>query len=198
MNTWSHIVMGKFLCRYVEKHYDIRLDQKSFVLGNVLPDYCPSFITRPHYLENNTVYVQNILYHLVPPKAPARNDKKYSRLLGILCHFYADFFCYAHRGHAMKSLREHIRYEKRLHRYFVEKLKQICAVRFIAQPVPGAGAQGIYRRFERLHDSYLLSYPSYGNDLLYAMTACVDAVVSAAGAASAQADFCRPGSRRAM
>jgi hypothetical protein len=189
-------MMGRFLCRYVEKHYNIRLNRKSFILGNVLPDYCPSFITRPHYLKNNIGHVQNVLRHLVPQNA-AWNDKKYSRLLGVLCHFYADFFCYAHREHTMKNLRAHIEYEKSLHCYFIQKLRQISAVRFVVQLPETAQADGVYAQFEKLHAAYLLSSPSCGNDLLYAMTACVEALVWAASA-RAQANLFRPGGMRAV
>lgn len=178
--------MGRFLSEYVERHYKIQLERKSFILGNVLPDYCPSFLLRPHYLKNNAVHVQNILRLLLSRRSSARNDKRCSRLLGILCHFYADFFCYAHSERFPGNLTEHIAYESRLYRYFAENLEQLAFIRFTAQAAPAAEADGIYRRFEALHSSYLLSHLSFGNDLMYAMMACVDLIVLTSGAAATE------------
>jgi hypothetical protein len=50
-DTYSHILMGRVLCGYLEKHCGIRLERKSFVLGNVLPDYVPSFLLKPQFRE---------------------------------------------------------------------------------------------------------------------------------------------------
>ena len=187
MNTSSHILMGGFLSEYVERHYDIRLDRKSFLLGNVLPDYCPSFLVRPHYLKNNAVHVQNILRLLLSGHSSARNDKRRSRLLGILCHFYADFFCYAHSERFPGSLSEHIAYENSLHRYFTEHLEQLSFIRFTVQAQPAEESDGIYRQFETLHSGYLLSHLSFGNDLMYAMMACIDLIVLTYGTAEEKA-----------
>ena len=176
--------MGRFLSEYVERHYDIRLDRKSFLLGNVLPDYCPSFLVRPHYLKNNAVHVQNILRLLLSRRSSARNDKRRSRLLGILCHFYADFFCYAHSESFPGGLSEHIAYENGLHHYFTEHLGQLSFIRFTAQAASVTEADGVYRQFETLHSGYLVSHLSFGNDLMYAMMACIDLIVSTSGAAA--------------
>lgn len=192
MNTSSHILMGKFLSQYVETHYKIRLERKSFILGNILPDYCPSFLIRPHYLKNNAVHVQNILRLVLSRRSSASDDKRYSRLLGILCHFYADFFCYAHSERFPGGLPDHIAYESRLHRYFTENLEQLCFIRFTSQAPPAAEADAIYRQFETLHSSYLLSHLSFGNDLMYAMMACIDLIVLTSGSAAAEAEQADP------
>ena len=173
--------MGKFLHQYVDSHYRIRLERRSYILGNILPDYCPSFLLRPHYLRNNAVHVQHIIRLLLSRSSSSYNDKRSSRLLGIVCHFYADFFCYAHGDSFPGGLSEHIAYENRLCRYFEENLEQFGSIRFIAQAMPVRQADDIYRQFEDLYYSYLLSNSSLGNDLLYAMTACVNFIVLISG-----------------
>ncbi len=180
MNTSSHILMGGFLQQYMGDHYGIRLDRRSYILGNVMPDYCPSFLLRPHYLRNNAAHVRSILRILLARRPSAFDDKRYSRLLGILCHFYADFFCHAHSDSFEGNLSDHIAYEKKLHRYFEENLERFRSLRFIAQPQPVGGAEGVYGQFEALHSCYLLSRTSLGNDLLFTMTACVELIVLAA------------------
>ena len=177
MNTSSHILMGRFLYQYVAANYRIRLERNNYLLGNVMPDYCPSFLLRPHYLKNNAVHVQKIIRFLLSEHPSACHGTRASRLLGILCHFYADFFCYAHSDSFPAGLPEHIAYENRLNRYFAENLERLRSVRLIATSVPAADADSVYRQFETLHASYLKSHVSFGNDLLYAMTACTDLIV---------------------
>lgn len=201
MNTFSHVLMGKFLCRYVRRHYKIKLDEKSFILGNVLPDYYPTFLTRPHFLKNNEAHVQNLMALLMEQNPTKDNGKRYSRLLGILCHFFADFFCYAHSADFSKSLQAHMQYEKRLHRHFQTNLKSVCAVRFIAQPLDLQGADDLYLRFSQLHAGYLLSHASLGNDLMYTILACIDLIVFASGlkgAEKAKAGLCPVGDLQAV
>ena len=181
MNTSSHILIGNFLCRYLNVHYGILLDKKNYILGNVLPDYSPSFLVRPHYLKNNAGYVQKILQFLVSQDSAAYNDKRQTRLLGILCHFYADFFCFAHREEVVLSLPEHIRYESKLHHYFTNHFQQLDSLCFGIQPRPENSMPGLYRQFEELHAGYLSSSPSFGNDLIYALTACIEMTVSICG-----------------
>ncbi len=178
MNTASHVLMGRFLIEYLQEHYDVRLNQKSFLLGNILPDYCPSFLARPHFLKNNIKFVQNTIRNLLDSdQVSASNDRKYSRHLGVVCHFYADFFCYAHSDSFGGNLRRHIAYENDLHHFFQQHYDLLYSLRFITAPVFNADVQTVYAQFDRLHSSYLLSRPSYGNDLAYAVLACVDALV---------------------
>lgn len=179
MNTYSHILMGRMLCTYLEKHCGIRLERKSFVLGNVLPDYVPSFLLKPHFGENNVKHIQRTLRQLA--KRRQGEQKRTSRLLGILCHFYSDSLCYAHSMAFKGSIPEHMQYEKQLHAYFMEHLNEIAACRFVLPPCMDKRTTGLYRRFENIHQSYLAVQPAYANDLLYTMMACLDAIVSIAG-----------------
>ncbi len=179
MNTYSHILMGRVLCGYLEKHCGIRLERKSFVLGNVLPDYVPSFLLKPHFGKNNARHIQKTLRQIA--KRKQGEQKRTSRLLGILCHFYSDSLCYAHSEAFTGNIPEHMQYEKQLHAYFTEHLKEITACRFILPPCMDRNAAGLYRRFESIHRSYIAVQPAFANDLLYAMMACLDAIVSIAG-----------------
>ncbi len=186
MNTYSHILMGRFLCRYVERHFDIQLDRGSFILGNVLPDYSPSFLLRPHFVKNNIMHIQKTIRLLTRQNASAYNSKRNSRLLGILCHFYADSLCYAHNDGFTGGLSGHIQYEKRQYGYFMEHLRQINSFRFVVQKAFDKETGGLYRRFEKLHASYLLTRPSFANDLSYTIMACIEAIVLACGCAAAE------------
>ncbi len=180
MNRPSHILMGCFLQQYMEDHYGIHLNRNSFILGNVMPDYFPSFLIRPHFLKKNASHVQRMIKVLLKRRRSSFCGRKYSRLLGILCHYYTDFFCYAHSDSFEGNLSDHIQYEKSLYLYFVENLKQFQTLHFIVQPESTFCAGDVYRQFETLHSCYLRSQTSFGNDLLFAMTGCVELIVMAA------------------
>jgi len=175
MNTHSHILMGRLLCRYMENQFDIILDRKNFIWGNILPDYVPSFLLRPHFTKNNPSHIQRTI-RLLTSNDCLRNPKRTSRMLGILCHFYCDSLCFAHNDAFTGGVSEHMKYEKRLHEYFMENLKQTSAFRFIIQPVPSVRASFIYRQYKRVHESYRLSRPTFANDILYSMMACIEAI----------------------
>ena len=186
MNTASHILMGKFLCRYAEENYGVRLEETSFVLGNVLPDYSPSFFVRHHYLDRSGVHVQRMIRHLQARQTSAEYDRRCSKLLGYICHFYADFFCYAHSDAFTGSFTEHMEYESELYRYFQENRERLGEVRFLEPAETLRRGEGLFDRFEGLHDTYLRSQVSYGNDLLYAMMACIDLIVLSSRCAAAE------------
>lgn len=186
MNTASHILMGRFLCRYAEENYGVRLEETSFVLGNVLPDYSPSFFLRHHYLDRSGVHVQRMIRHLQARQTSAENDRRCSMLLGLICHFYADFFCYAHSDSFTGGFTEHMEYESALHRYFQENRNRLGEVRFMEPAGPLPQGENLYGRFEDLHETYLRSHISYGNDLLYAMMACIDLIVLSSRSAAAE------------
>ncbi len=192
MNTPSHVLMGKLVSGYIQTHYDIRLDERNFLRGNVLPDYLPSFISRPHFLKYSARYVQRLITNLasgLPQYAGSgRRHARYSLHLGILCHFYADFFCYAHSPQFHQGLKRHTDYENELADYFAQNFATLCAFPIIAQPVRCASAQDIYARFERLHRAYLASGHTFMNDLAYAIYACIDAIVAISRCRAQHAD----------
>lgn len=193
MKKASHMMMGRLLYRYIKQHYKISLDEKSFLRGNLLPDYLPTVLTRPHDLQNSTEFVQSLIRELAGLPYWQRHGRSYSRRLGMLCHFYADFFCYAHRGRVMENLREHVRYEVRLQNYFYAQLEQLKSLRLIGRPVGDASADDIFRSFEQRHDRYLQTRPSFETDLVYAFAACADAIGSIVLAQAGQSAFALPG-----
>jgi hypothetical protein len=160
----------------MEKQFNICLDRKSFVFGNILPDYVPSFLLRPHFTKNNPLHIQRTI-RLLTSDYCLRNQKRASRMMGVLCHFYCDSLCFAHNEEFTGGVAEHIKYEKRLHEYFMGNLKQTNALRFIIQPAQSVRASGIYRQYKRVHESYRLSRPTFANDILYSLMACIEAIV---------------------
>jgi len=179
METTSHMLMGRLLLAYVQKQYGMTLDSRNFLLGNVLPDYLPSFLSRPHFLKYGTDHVRRLIQRLsgrLPaPGAPNGRLARYSRRLGMLCHFYTDFFCYAHCAHFPPGLKRHIGYERELTLFFQEHYEALLAQPLVART---RRTPDIEARFNRLQSAYLASEHTYLNDIAYAFYACVDVIAA--------------------
>ncbi len=195
MKTASHVLIGRFVSDYVAAQSGIILDKQEFVHGSVLPDRRITFLTRPHFLKYNAGLVQRKIYRLLNAKAfNSAMNGRISRRLGILCHYYADFFCFAHSPRFKGGLAAHRAYEERLHAYLKAHISQFSQ----PAPAPAAGSGGetdakaVYASFSRLHDAWCNAGDSFGNDLAYAILACVEAVVMIAGALSAEKGKAQP------
>ena len=179
MNTFSHIIMGRLLCRYVKENHGVLLDQTGFITGNCLPDYQITLITRPHYMRHCLEYVQRETADLAhSPQRSAWIDRQFSRRLGILCHYYADFFCFAHNDHFTKNLAVHVRYESALHRFLTEKQEAYQNMRLVSETDIGTAPADINDTFLRHHKSYAGLFPCYESDILCALQTCAHVVVS--------------------
>ena len=177
MNTSSHVLMGRFVYEYVKKKFGIYLDRESFISGNVLPDFRPSFLTRPHYLKNNISYVQKEVQNLLSIKQEsAFIGKSYSKHLGIICHYYADFFCFAHNHNSLRDIVPHMKYENGLLQYLQKNHAILNRTDFVPEAEKNIDADMIYHKFNKLHTDYLQANPSYDNDLNYCILACVEAI----------------------
>lgn len=191
MNSASHILMGRLVRQYVQEHYGIGLDERNFLLGNVLPDYLPSFLTRPHFLRYNAGHVRKLMRNLISglssPEKKTPKRSRHSLALGVICHFYTDFFCYAHSPYFRQGLRKHAEYEERLDQYFKQSIEKLCRLSVIIPAAQYSCVQDIYARFEKLQSSYRAAERAFSSDLVYAFYACVDVIVALTGCAAAQA-----------
>lgn len=177
MNTNSHLLMGRLLRSLLLKEYGFRLNAPAFLLGSTIPDFLPSLLFRPHYLCCRRKYLQNMLSALFAAKNTAWNDRSHSFRFGLLCHFYADFFCYAHSDFFRGNLAAHIRYEAGQNRYFKEHIAEFPLAAEVSDPFGTITAPALYRRFDTLHTCYLGSRNSFGNDLAFTVMACTEAAV---------------------
>ena len=170
--------MGKLLLDYTQERYGVELNERSFLLGNVLPDYLPTFLSRPHFLKHCEDHVQKLIDKLLNcyPSGDARERarKRFSRRLGILCHFYTDFFCYAHCEHFPGGLRLHRAYELELREFFRQHFEALQA-----QPleVNARPADDIHTQFENLQAAYMDSPGGYLYDIAYGFFACVQLIM---------------------
>jgi hypothetical protein len=178
LNTFSHILIGKVLYEYLKEYHGIYLNKKSFIKGNYSPDFNTSAIKRPHYIKYNLNYLQQEINALANTKLKSAHiDKAYSKRLGIICHYCADFFCYTHSIHFKGSTKAHIKYERSLHKYFISRLKIIKSILFMLKKDINIDASIINFKINQYQSDYLDAKACYSNDLFYTFQVCVETVV---------------------
>lgn len=171
--------MGKLLLDYMQTQYGLELNERSFLLGNILPDCLPTFLSRPHFWKHCEGHVHKLIEKLIDcyPAGDARERarRRYARRLGILCHFYTDFFCYAHCEHFPGGLRSHRAYELELREFFRE---HFAALQTQPPEVSASLASDIGAQFADLQAAYMDSPAGYLVDIAYGFFACVQLIVS--------------------
>lgn len=172
MNCFSHISMGRYLYRYFRDHMDVRLQKRTFVLWNVMPDLAPSLLRLSHFKKDIYDLVMEKAQYLAQEGAKM-SPREYSKQMGILCHFMADFFCYAHAEYFDGGKIAHFRYEVVMQLFGYRKRSMLHAVDLISQAASVDQSLALYEQINALHAQYRDLQPSYGVDFIYSLTACV-------------------------
>ena len=105
--------------------------------------------------------------------AAADFGKTYTRRLGVICHYYADYFCYAHQKNYTGDLAAHVLHEKNLRQYIIGHSGAIvpdCRI---------LNEQGVNLddRFEQMQREYQLCAPSLDRDVYFSLRMCLEAIV---------------------
>jgi hypothetical protein len=83
-----------------------------FLLGNLAPDLCLSFIFRRHEYAASAASLKRMMRRLFDGRLNPRSVL-FSYCLGIISHYVCDYFCYPHHPSFKGSLWEHLVYETR-------------------------------------------------------------------------------------
>jgi hypothetical protein len=137
----------------------------------------------PHIKEYWRDYLESELGRLSALRYRTANfGMEYSKRLGIICHFYADFFCYAHTAKFTGGAYLHILYEWTLHRYLQEHPPVLKEADFTNGAEMRSGdVSGIQSRFTGLQRQYLKEPASFSSDIVYTLHACIDAIATVTG-----------------
>lgn len=178
MNKSSHVLIGRILCTHLKDQYGIVLDTESFLFGCVLPDISCKFLIKPHLLKNYQKQTLKRIQRLLEIRqGSVFFGKKYSRRLGIICHYYADFFCYPHNSKYTGDIISHVNYEKMLYQVlkngsYIKKQRD-----HVRHPSGEVDADMIFGYFKEQHDYYERCKPSYDTDITQCILACTEALV---------------------
>ena len=184
MNSFSHSLIGKILLKHLEERYGVSLDRRAFLYGCVMPDFRKTYKSMPHEQRYWAGYLKSEIGALTRRRqAAGRFDRASSKRLGILCHFYADFFCLAHTGGFDGSTYEHIRYEWELDRHLRKNVARLYQADFGFRVPAALNADMIYGDFQTLQTKYAECIPDFMRDLSFALRACAGAVTAIAESA---------------
>jgi hypothetical protein len=176
MNTFSHVLLGRMLYRYIKEKTGFHLKSGSFILGNVLPDFNSFYLSKPHYQDSWEPYLRDEISKLAALRQDGESvSREASKRLGIICHFYADFFCHAHTRMFEGGTLVHMKYEWALFRY--SRRRYVPANKKPRQDCPSACTDEICLNYSLLHRKYLEERPSFEHDMNYSFQACAEAVM---------------------
>ncbi len=181
MNSFSHSLIGKILLRQLDDRYDIKLDRRAFLYGSVMPDFRKTYKTLPHEARFWEGYLKGEITALARQRRETRRfDRSCSKRLGILCHFYADFFCLAHTDGFNGSTYEHIRYEWDLDRFLRKNADGLYQADLRVRTPAVLSADTIYGDFHSLQTRYAQHKPDFMCDLSFTLRACAGAMTAIA------------------
>jgi hypothetical protein len=104
MRLRIHHKIGKKVCNEL-KELGCYVNERLFLLGNIFPDLCKSYIWRRHEHQHSRDYVRQKIEIL------KERPRLFSFHLGVLAHYICDYFCYPHSTGYDKGLIHHIIYE---------------------------------------------------------------------------------------
>lgn len=110
MTVESHRQMALGIYKWMSHHH-MPLNKTFFVFGNLYPDVCFSFISRPHIYSKTIFSTKNLLMKLYLGRKNPRSAC-FSFYLGIATHYICDYFCYPHTSAFWGDSHEHTEYEK--------------------------------------------------------------------------------------
>ncbi len=174
MNTTNHLLIGKILYDYFERSLNIRLNESRFLWGNIAPDYDLSLLRAVHTRENYWETAAETLRQLSHrgKGVPQPSTRRLNVRLGIVCHFLADFFCYAHTPNFHGGLAKHIAHERRLELYCRRHYRALQRADFPRLPLQSGTAEQAMKRIERLNDDFQSKPHSFESEILGALAAC--------------------------
>lgn len=112
MRKKAHMSLARYLMDSAEVG-ELTRHHRSFVIGSILPDCVPSFLTRKHNMEETFGILQKELYKLTDGYDMEKGmGAYYCRHLGIITHYIADYFTFPHNAIFNGNLKEHCSYEK--------------------------------------------------------------------------------------
>jgi hypothetical protein len=109
MTLKNHYKMGRLI--YLKlRCQGIFLQRFWFLLGNLIPDLCISFVYRRHEYRATAMSLKKLMRRLYDGCLNPRSIL-FAFCLGIIYHYVCDYFCYSHHPSFTGGLWAHIIYE---------------------------------------------------------------------------------------
>lgn len=114
----THYNFARSIHRHVQKKYGFDLNLEMLQYGSIQPDLLWEYVNVPHfYQHSHLVFTEELTQLMNENKFSTVAD--FSRRLGVVLHFTADYLCYAHNYNEKKlPVLTHVNYEINLHKCF--------------------------------------------------------------------------------
>ena len=165
MITNTHLLFSRLIFKHCENKLGFKLSKGIFMYGNIKPDVFPQDNNNSHTLKDNTNTVSEYINKLTNSELTI---KKFSLILGMLCHYSCDFFCTYHgEKFQNKSILMHILYEIQLHFKLIILLltRRLNLIKNIDSP-----GKDILSIIFEMQKKYSKEKKSDINDLTYALS----------------------------
>jgi len=189
MQTRDHKILAVRLLSAVRRDVP-HICRIAFIFGSIEPDRNP--FTYLHGMPVNEKLrghnYENILPVMKKLFETLTSSGKYGireyYLLGKLAHYTADSFTFPHNRVFGGGLLEHCRYESRLHKRIISR------IRSSRQPEPAAARVNSFEDIRRLHEEYLHDAGNCDNDCDYILRAASGVTSAVLRYENPRYDFC--------
>lgn len=179
MKSTSHFAVGHLLFNALEER-NVFLNKTAFLYGNIAPDYIPHMVLTPHFGKVCTRNAEEIARELARSHLPESRiaGAEYSKMLGMMCHYLCDYFCFAHNKEFTGSLRQHPAYENELDLHLRKNWRSLIELDPCAELAASRSCVMAMRALEAEKATYSAAGFSFDNDLRYAFTACCGMIMA--------------------
>ena len=113
MITNTHLLFSRIIYLHCLKESNLKLKRTTFMYANIKPDFIIGKNNCPHTLNGSKNIIMKYSNQLIYDDM---NIKKFSMILGLMCHYICDYFCIYHtKEYENKNIFKHIFYEIGLH-----------------------------------------------------------------------------------
>ena len=172
MRKKSHLSLSLYLLDSLDSVL-LEEHRKAFLLGSILPDCKPSFVTTKHNVEETFEMVCKEIEQLTIEAGDyKRISTAYCTKLGEITHYMADYFTFPHNNTFMGNIREHCVYEKELKHALKKYIRseKVYTNKSIAESFKTP--QDLCQFVKALHNQYLLAKKSVEIDCMYIVALC--------------------------
>lgn len=176
MRKKSHISLGNYLLSAM-KLREMEQHRKAFLIGCILPDCKPSFVTKRHEFGETYGEVKEKICCLTRDwQFMFESPKAFWIQTGEVLHYVADYFTYPHNEGYEGSLRDHCSYEKLLKYYLRFYIFSGRAWRNQEELRRFGDEKELFRYIEETHKEYMEEKHSVEGDARYITCVCLQVI----------------------
>jgi len=177
MLSGTHQRIGLTILQALKLRFVVNVSVDDYKFGCIKPDFSLGVFYTPHLKEKSFDFVIGMIGELgsLPIPTDGKALKSFSTRLGVIMHFLADFFCYAHNHGKDDPLPLHFAYEAGVHIASHKVSLDDMAQEFLAElhAAHTFTVEALREFLENLHQRYLAAPQSMKTDLWFAIAAGV-------------------------